>query len=104
MSSIAFFKDWPREEYPQAVRECLQALREYIPKRNLQRSYRASALNAIEQARYLGITKVGQMPRTEPRAAARPTETEALSSPPGQIDLFDRNTESPAAAQPAAAA
>lgn len=53
--SSSFFADWPAEDYPEAVENCLRHLREYIPKRNLSRSHRWSARQAIAQARYLGL-------------------------------------------------
>lgn len=83
-----FFWDWDAEEYPQAVQDCLSALREYIPRRNFDRSYRKSARNALEQARYLGITAVGALPRA-PRVttAVRPARPPALGEP--QLSLWE---------------
>lgn len=73
----SYFGDWPADDYPEAVRECLAALRSYVPRRNLDRSYRASARNALEQARYLGLTEIGPIPPTvrgPAPLAARPVQ------------------------------
>lgn len=52
-SNHTFWDDWPAEDYDEAVAECLDELRDYLPKRNMSSSYRRSAKNALEQARYL---------------------------------------------------
>lgn len=89
-----FFRDWPAEDHESAVHDCLQALRQYIPRRNRDTSYRASAKRAIEQARYLGLTTIGSLPRTEVRAQTLPVKRPAAPPDqkwrPEQFGLFDR--------------
>lgn len=84
-----FFDDWPAEDYPQAVADCLAALRAYIPRRNRGRSWRWSAKNALEQARYLGLREIGPLPpmtTTQARRQNQPTQPVQLAlcyAPPG---------------------
>jgi hypothetical protein len=65
-----FLRDWPAEDYPEAVEECSKDLRAYVPLRNVDRSYRASARRALEQARYLGLRRIGPLPPTVTRQVA----------------------------------
>jgi hypothetical protein len=78
-----FLRDWPAEDWPEAVDDCIASLRRNLPRRNLSISHRWSAHDQLEQARYLGLKRIGKLPPTVERPKPAPRERA------GQLDLLE---------------